>query len=69
MSLRIRLVIDGNGPAVSVGVTAQAAFDDVGSVVVVAAAEGDVTELLHPNAAAAPAAPITVIASRRPIFL
>jgi hypothetical protein len=62
-------VIDGNGPAVSVGVTAQAAFDDAGSVVVVAAADGDVTELLQPNAAAALAAPISVIASRLPNFL
>lgn len=69
MSLRIRLVTEGNGPAVSLGVTAQAAFDDNGSVVVVAAADGDVTELLQPNAAAALPAPISVIASRLPILL
>src|SRR3954447_15757843 len=69
MSLRIRLVTEGNGPAVSLGVTAQAGFDDVGSVVVVAAADGDVAELLQPNAAAALTVPISVIASRLPIFV
>jgi len=67
MSLRNRLVTDGNGPAVSLGVTAQAVLVEVGSVVVVEL-DGEVTELLQPNAAAAPAAPIKLSASRRPIL-
>src|SRR5262249_50666051 len=67
MSLRNTLVIDGNGPAVSVGVTAHAALLDAGSAVG-AAADGEGVEPLQPNAAAAPAAPINVSASRRPIF-
>jgi len=66
MSLRTRLVTDGYGPAVSLGVTAHDALLEVGSVVVDEVVVGEVTELLQPSAAAAPA-PIRVSASRLPI--
>jgi len=68
MSLRTRLVTDGYGPAVSPGVTAHWALVDVGLLVVDEVVVGDVTELLQPYAAAAPAAPKSVVsASRLPI--
>jgi hypothetical protein len=69
-SLRKRSFSDGYGPTVSVGVTAQAALVEVvvvefDEVVVV----GLVGESPQPKAIAALAAPMTAIASRRPIFL
>src|SRR5687767_14817288 len=64
ISLRKRSVIDGQGPMVSFGVTAQAAFVERGGGV----DEGVVDESLHPSANAAPAAPMTVKASRRSTF-
>src|SRR5262245_27070361 len=71
MSLLKMSVSDGYGPAVSLGVTAQAALVD--SVVIVPeddVAVGFVGELPHPIAIAALAAdPMTPRASRRPIFL
>jgi hypothetical protein len=61
-------VKDGNGPTVSLGVTAHAAFVVPLVVGVVVVVEGLVGESPQPNATAAPAAPITAMASRRPIL-
>jgi hypothetical protein len=60
-------VRDGNGPAVSFGVTAQAALVDVAvaGVVVVVVVLGLVGVSEQPSASAAPAAPKTPSASRR----
>src|SRR5262245_38600929 len=67
MSLRTRSVNDGNGPAVSVGVTAQAEFVDPAEVP--PASLGLVGLSEHPSAIAAPAAPSVAIACRRGILL
>ena len=69
MSLRKKSVSDGNGPAVSPGVTAHALLVLPGEVVVDVPESGSVGELPHPNASAALAAPITPMASRLPILL
>jgi hypothetical protein len=68
ISLRKMSVNEGYGPAVSVGVTAHAAFVDP-VVVVDVNVSGLVGEPPHPKASATPAAPITPSASRRPTFL
>src|SRR4051812_24299091 len=69
ISLLNKWVKDGKGPAVSAGVSAQAALVEppaagAASTVV----EGAAGELPHPSAMAALAAPIIPSASRRPIF-
>src|SRR5262245_51194774 len=70
MSLRMRSVSEGNGPAVSWGVTAHCALVlvvvAVLGVVVVVGLVGD--ESPQPNANAAPAALNAPRASRRPII-
>jgi hypothetical protein len=66
MSLRKRSVSDGNGPAVSFGVTAHAALVDVVVVEVDDDDEGEAGLSPHPYAkAAAAAAPMAPRASRR----
>ncbi len=70
MSLRKMSVSDGNGPAVSLGVTAHAALVDPVVVVVDDVVSGLVGDPLpQPKASAAPAAPMAPSASRRPSFL
>src|SRR4051812_16067216 len=70
MSLLNKWVRDGNGPAVSAGVTAHAALvEPAAAGAASTVADGAAGELPHPSAIAAPAAPIIPIASRRPIFL
>src|SRR5258706_1479373 len=72
ISLLIRLVSDGNGPMVSLGVVAQAE-PDVPPVVapvvpVLLVPLGAVAVPPHPNSRLAPAAPSSAIASRRAIL-
>jgi hypothetical protein len=70
MSLLIRSVIDGNGPIVSKGETAQLAFPPVGVVVVVVGEVGLPADSPQPVTTAAPAAaPSITSASRLLSFL
>src|SRR5688572_17555445 len=69
ISLRIRSVSDGDGPIVSVGVTAHAAFVVLPPVVVPPVVVVGLASVSspHPAIRAAPAAPSIARASRRPI--